>query len=173
MDLVSGDSGHPVCRRIFMVVDRWRHKPARETADETLMQRRERSLAQVEHQIWLLRNVLWWYIVPLSVVCAVFDSRRLEHTSQRLEWDIVAVQTAILFLIVDVFVYWLNQRAVRRTWSRGGENWKSCWRAFGTNLEPIRLSRRRRLDPAPRQRNAREKPGQWQLRTLLLPRQKL
>jgi hypothetical protein len=99
---------------IFMVVDRWRHKAASDAGD-SLIQTVKVSLAEVEHQIWLLRNVLWWYILPLSVVCVPFLIQVAWNTRHK-GWNgvIVAVQTAILFLIVDVFVYWLNQRAVRK-----------------------------------------------------------
>src|SRR5512136_2396408 len=41
----------------FMLVDRWRHRPHPAAPGEALSQRVESSLAQVEHQIWLLRNV--------------------------------------------------------------------------------------------------------------------
>ena len=32
----------------------------------------ESSLAQVEHQIWLLRNVFWWYLLPLALATLAF-----------------------------------------------------------------------------------------------------
>jgi len=48
----------------FMLVDRWRHKQHPPETGEPLDRRVASSLAQVEHQIWLLRNVLWWYLLP-------------------------------------------------------------------------------------------------------------
>jgi MFS family permease len=99
----------------FMIVDRWRRKPATSSADESLIATTERSLDEVNHQIWLLRNVLWWYLLPLSLPCVPF----LIHVVVKAphgRWNaaVVAVQTAILFVIVGAFVYWLNQRAVRK-----------------------------------------------------------
>src|SRR5215470_10040166 len=48
----------------FMIVDRahqHRHQPR---PGDTLCSNVENSLAQVEHQIWLLRNISWWYLLP-------------------------------------------------------------------------------------------------------------
>jgi hypothetical protein len=32
----------------------------------------ERSLAQVEHQIWLLRNIFWWYLMPPGAAMTIW-----------------------------------------------------------------------------------------------------
>ena len=52
---------------VFMVVDRIVQKRKRPEPAGTLMGCIESSLAQVVHQIWLLKNVLWWYLLPLGV----------------------------------------------------------------------------------------------------------
>ena len=41
-------------------------------AGDPLSRRVESSLAQVEHQIWLLRNVLWWYLLPPGLAILTF-----------------------------------------------------------------------------------------------------
>lgn len=99
----------------FMLVDRRRH--ARRPAPEApLLQQVEASLAEVEHQIRLLRNVLWWYLLPLALPMFVFFA----HVSWR-SWDgswvlLAAGQIPFLIVIgVFAFVYWLNQYAVRKT----------------------------------------------------------
>src|SRR5215216_17159 len=43
----------------FMIVDRIRQKPRQSLPGDTLRSSIESSLAQVEHQIWLLRNIFW------------------------------------------------------------------------------------------------------------------
>ena len=48
----------------FFLVDRLRHRNVPPVAGEPLRRRVELSLAQVEHQIWLLKHVFWWYILP-------------------------------------------------------------------------------------------------------------
>ena len=56
----------------YMLADRMRHKRQPPEPGEPLRQRVESSLAQVEHQIWLLRNVLWWYLLPLALSILAF-----------------------------------------------------------------------------------------------------
>lgn len=56
----------------FMLADRMRHKRQPPALGEPLRQRVESSLTQVEHQIWLLRNVLWWYLLPPALSILAF-----------------------------------------------------------------------------------------------------
>ena len=99
----------------FMLVDRRRH--ARPPAPEApMLQQVAAALADVEHQITLLKNVLWWYLLPLALPMFAFFA----HVSWR-SWDgswLSLVMSAIPFTIVVgvfAFVYWLNQYAVRKT----------------------------------------------------------
>ena len=73
------------------------------------------SLTQVEHQIWLLRNVFWWYLLPFTIAILAFFAQVawLNHSGF---WPIaLALVPFVLFLFVLYgFVYYLNQRAVRR-----------------------------------------------------------
>src|SRR5678815_3409429 len=48
----------------FMIVDRKRQRRRQPAPGDTLRSTVESSLAQVEHQIWLLRNIFWWYLLP-------------------------------------------------------------------------------------------------------------
>ena len=56
----------------YMLADRMRHRRQPPEPGEPLRQHVESSLAQVEHQIWLLRNVLWWYLLPLALSILAF-----------------------------------------------------------------------------------------------------
>ncbi|MCH9654827.1 MAG: hypothetical protein K0U86_19280 [Planctomycetes bacterium] len=98
----------------FMLVDRLRHKQKPSEPGESLLQCVEESLPQVEHQIWLLRNIFWWYLLPPSVSIMAFFA----HTF----WMVSSVWWEFLFAILvsglGLFVlyaaiYFLNQRAVR------------------------------------------------------------
>ena len=51
----------------YIVWDRLAHKKSQPAFNGTLKSCIEASLAQVNHQIWLLRNVFWWYLLPLIV----------------------------------------------------------------------------------------------------------
>jgi hypothetical protein len=54
----------------FIIFDRLRQRRKRPVPGDTLLGWAESSLADVEHQVWLLRNVFWWYILPPSVAIA-------------------------------------------------------------------------------------------------------
>ena len=98
----------------FMIADRKRHKPHAPEPGEPIGQRVESSLAQVEHQIWLLRNVLWWYLLPLGLAILAFFGQ-CAWEARAGGWRTVLNIMGIVVVEVLVFagVYWLNQHAVR------------------------------------------------------------
>lgn len=102
----------------FMFVDRRRQQRSAPAAGAALRTGIEYSLSQVEHQIWLLRNILWWYLLPIGIPIAMFFvqvAARTEPTTSSV-W-LIALKAAgpIGFLIgVYGFIYWLNQFAVRK-----------------------------------------------------------
>ncbi len=65
------------------------------------------ELRKVEIQIGLLKTVLWWYLLPLSVGAMLF------YVGLGLSW---LSNAAFLGFTVatDAAIYWLNQTAVRR-----------------------------------------------------------
>jgi hypothetical protein len=98
----------------FLVVDRKRHKPRSPQPGEPLRECAARSLEQVEHQIWLLRNILWWYLLPLMVPILVFFGH-LAWLSRDDGWETVfdtAPPMAVVALVA-VVIYWINQRGAR------------------------------------------------------------
>jgi len=107
----------------FMIVDRIIQKKKRVRLTEPLADCINCSLKQVVHQIWLLKNVLWWYLLPPSIGIGVF-----------LVWTILDVvggagsptakelASVLSFLFAYALccfllywgIYYLNQRAVRK-----------------------------------------------------------
>jgi Flp pilus assembly protein TadB len=77
----------------------------------------ESSLMKVNHQIWLLRNVFWLYLLPLGVGIALFfivvcwSSFKVLPTAR-------VLLTLLVCVLFEVLVFWgiyrLNQRAVRK-----------------------------------------------------------
>jgi hypothetical protein len=69
----------------------------------------------VEHQIWLLRNVLWWYLLPLMVPVFVFIGH-VAWLERDDGWESVfeAVPAVAVVVLVTVVIYWVNQLAVRK-----------------------------------------------------------
>jgi hypothetical protein len=52
------------------VLDRRRHPQKPPEPGEPLVKTVQDSLNQVDHQIWLLRNVAWWYLLPPGLAVA-------------------------------------------------------------------------------------------------------
>lgn len=99
----------------FMWWDRRGQRRHRTTPEDTLLESVRHSLAEVEHQVWLLRNVLWWYLLPLIVPMFAFFAQVVWRDG-RDPW-----QAALSFAglagfvaLIDGWVYRLNQRCVRR-----------------------------------------------------------
>src|SRR5947208_2351225 len=49
----------------FLFVDRWIQRRRRPACDSTFASCIQSSMSVVRHQIWLLQNVIWWYLLPL------------------------------------------------------------------------------------------------------------
>jgi hypothetical protein len=98
----------------FMLVDRLRHNQRVPESGEPLRRRVESSLAQLEHQIWLLRNVFWWYLLPIALAVLAFFSQ--VTWQQRSGGWLTAVALGLVVAIAVIVlagVYRLNQYAVR------------------------------------------------------------
>lgn len=99
----------------FMVIDRIRQKKRTPAFSEPLRTCIERSLSQLNHQVWLSRNVFWWYLLPAGggMLFAFADCVYLLRP--RL-WIDLPVFLGLFVLCAAVFwdVYRKNQRAVRK-----------------------------------------------------------
>ena len=104
----------------FFLVDRALQRSRQPRKEQPLVEFLTRSIDQMDHQIWLLRNVLWWYLLPGIIATAVI----LGYVFYLVVRDGVSSQAdvwALLFLCgvaagsvwIDMAVYRLNQRAVR------------------------------------------------------------
>ncbi len=99
----------------FMLVDRRRHRQGPSDPGEPLLFYAKESLAQVEHQIWLLRNVFWWYLLPPSISLMAFFTH-VAWESTKSWWGCILVSGffGVFLFLVYGWVYWLNQWAVRK-----------------------------------------------------------
>ena len=98
----------------FQLADRLRHSRRPPEPGEPLLQCVEHSLAQVEHQIWLLRNVVWWAMLPLGVSALAFFGH-VAWLDRLFGWltALVAVVAVAVVGMIFAGVYRLNQTAVR------------------------------------------------------------
>jgi hypothetical protein len=98
----------------FMLTDRMRHKRQPPEPGEPLRQRVESSLAQVKHQIWLLRNVFWWGLLPPALsILAFFGQIAWEIRAGGWLAALVVALVVLVGVVVFGAVYRLNQDAVR------------------------------------------------------------
>ena len=97
-----------------MLADRGRRRQSE--PEDILRSHVEHSLTQVQHQIWLLRNVFWWYLLPpftAMIFWFIRPARRLRNAGLEVLGAFAAI--ALFVVLVAWFIYWLNQFAVRKT----------------------------------------------------------
>lgn len=102
----------------YFLIDRWRQRKKTPDLHDSLKDCAATALAEVSHQIWLLKNILWWYLLPIYVPMLVFFGC--------LGWDLpgsVVAKLAVLLgmlcpmcfvTVLYAWIYWLNQRAVTK-----------------------------------------------------------
>jgi hypothetical protein len=101
----------------FMTANRMRKRKRRAGTAEPLVRGVESSLAEVEHQIWLLRNVHWWYLLPLSIPILAFFGQVFWQVPGAAVWESAVATCFGAAIVAGIFawIYRLNQAAVRTT----------------------------------------------------------
>ncbi len=97
----------------YLLVDRIRHKWQPPEPGEPLRQHVKSSLAQVDQQIWLLRNIFWWYLLPLALtILAFFGQVAWQLREGGWPMALIVALLALAAVIILASVYRLNQYAV-------------------------------------------------------------
>jgi hypothetical protein len=99
----------------FMLVYRRRHMPKPVEPDQPLLASVKNSLSELEAQIWLLRNIFWWYLLPPSISITAFFVQ-VGWQLRAAGWlpalgSVLVVETVLT--VVYTALYFLNQYAVR------------------------------------------------------------
>ena len=91
-----------------------RHKRQPPGPDDSLREHVESSLTQLQHQIWLIRNVFWWYILPPAISMLAFFSH-IAWQARSGGWLTALCMAAVLAIVFGALAacYWFNQKAVR------------------------------------------------------------
>ena len=100
---------------MFMLVDRWLQRRKRPATSNAVRSCIEASLIQVNHQILLLRNVFWWYLLPFQIGLGAFigsELWRARHAGLLIILGLVGY--AAFCGLICWGVYRLNQAAVRK-----------------------------------------------------------
>lgn len=104
----------------FILVDRIVQKRKCPEHGGTLMGYIESSLTQVVHQIWLLKNILWWYLLPLGGGLLIWFSScglmviMIKGMKASLGYLFFVLACIIGTILLYWGIYWLNQRAIRK-----------------------------------------------------------
>jgi hypothetical protein len=116
-------AGTPLFTGGFIIADRMLQSRRRPRPSQSVKAFVEQSIDKVDHQVWLLRNVLWWYIIPLSIGPLVFLGHLLyvlatdvgfgEPTGLR--WILFVIGVILLEIVMSLGVYFINQKSVRAT----------------------------------------------------------
>jgi len=100
----------------FMVVDRLLQHRKHPVSNDSLKACIESSLLQVNHQIWLLKNVFWWYLLPFAAALGISICYLTWHArNSGFPAAIVGVISALFVASLYWGIYWLNRFAVRKT----------------------------------------------------------
>jgi hypothetical protein len=100
----------------FMLIDRWLQRKKQPAPSDSVRSCVEGSLVQINHQIWLLRNVFWCYLLPIQIglgalICSVVWQSR--HAGLAVILGVTGY--ALVCGLLCWGVYKLNQYAVRKT----------------------------------------------------------
>jgi len=100
----------------YILFDRWRRRGNSPELGGTLKDCVATSLAEVRHQVWLLENIVWWYLLPLGVP-VVFSMcwPTLQSGKPALAKLAFLLGPVGVVALVYWFLYWLNQYAVKKT----------------------------------------------------------
>ncbi len=99
----------------YFVIDRRRQRKRTPELRDSLKDCAATSLAEVSHQIWLLKNVLWWYLLPIFVPMMVFFAWVAWQVPGPITEKILRLAPNASFVVVlYAGIYWLNQFAVRK-----------------------------------------------------------
>ena len=105
---------------VFLIADRLVQKKKKPRFGDSLVDCIQSSLANVKHQVWLLKNVLWWYLLPPGIGIVIFVGSVVLKIIQNVRGkglvDILVFLFAYLVgsFLLSLGVYYLNQWAVRK-----------------------------------------------------------
>jgi Kef-type K+ transport system membrane component KefB len=98
----------------FMVVDRLLQRKKQPVSNDSLKACVESSLLQVNHQIWLLKNVFWWYLLPFAAAVGISIGHSAWHARNPGFAAMIAGVVALFVTLLYWGIYWLNQFVVKK-----------------------------------------------------------
>ena len=101
---------------VFMVIDRTRLKKKHpyNKKNTSLAECVRISLIYVNHQIWLLKNVVWWYLLPFAIGVSIPFLEGAWHLRNSDTLMSFLIKTFGFLIVLYVGIYYLNQFAVSK-----------------------------------------------------------
>ncbi len=100
----------------FFVADRFIQRRRRAVPGVSLHSYIQASLAQVDHQIWLLRNIFWWYLLPLVPGIFAFLASLAWKTPRNGTVEQLIIASVGAICVASFWLaYRINLRAVKNT----------------------------------------------------------
>jgi hypothetical protein len=113
---------------MFFIIDRYLEKRKAHKSTDSIVSCAESSLHEVNHQVWLLKNVLWWYLLPIGggIAVAVLHTMwivrgifaNVFYATEMVQITI-AIPVFVGVILYFIFVAWLykhiydlNQKAI-------------------------------------------------------------
>ena len=99
----------------FMVIDRIKLKKKYPYSKQngSLTECVKISLAHVNHQIWLLKNVSWWYLLPFAIGISIpffIGAWAMRDSGSLISF---IIKTFGFLVVLYIGIYYLNQYAVK------------------------------------------------------------
>jgi len=100
---------------VFFIVDRVMQKHKCPKYDDSLTGCVTDSHVQISHQIWLLKNIFWWYQLPILIGAAFMTGEFgwSFRENSRMLWSSI-LGAAVLWGSICLGIYVLNQWCVRK-----------------------------------------------------------
>jgi hypothetical protein len=101
----------------FFLVDRRIQHRKQPVMNDSLQSCVQNSLFQVNHQIWLLKNIFWWYLLPILLGLGAVSASTLWHKQQAGPATMIGLGAfyVVFYGLVYWGVYWFNQFTVRKS----------------------------------------------------------
>ncbi|HUI08351.1 MAG TPA: hypothetical protein VL486_15225 [Verrucomicrobiae bacterium] len=120
---------------VFMVVDRYLQRRRRPPYSDPLLACAEESLAQIDHQIWLLKNVFWWCLLPLGLGCVLFWGQSSWTLLKAGLWRLKDLEFPVGCVLLYWGVYHLNQYAVKKAFEPRRQETEALLQNLKSNAE--------------------------------------
>ncbi len=135
----------------YFLVDRWRQRKKTPHPDGSLKDCAVISLAEVNHQIWLLKNVIWWYLSPIYVPIMMFFAETAWDSRGPIGAKTIIVLTAVFMMgfttVIYVGIYWLNQWAVKKQLVPRRQELEKLLNELESNQNPTDMKTKKPIGP--------------------------